>query len=85
MQTLLVTDDDAVNGGFHMDVANGTQPDDGLCNAARGLKTTVVLVCNSTAKWTNQDLTGYVIAVHGAVEPCTVCHHYNFTMCVEVV
>ena len=50
--------------GFHLDVENGSIPDDGKCNQRKGISTRVVLVCNPSVKWTNQDLGSNLHIVH---------------------
>ena len=57
-----------------MDVENGSRPDDGRCNTRYGIKTRVVLVCNSSVQWTKQDLTDLIeVAYLEAIDPCEVC------------
>ena len=56
-------DDQIVDEGFHTDVENGSMPSDGRCNTRKGITTRVVLVCNLTAQWTNQNLTGLIKVV----------------------
>ena len=55
-----------------MDVENGTIPDDGQCNNIGGLHTRVVLVCNASAKWTEQQLSAVVRVIHIGTDPCYV-------------
>ena len=70
---MLSLDDLILDGGFHMDVENGSRPDDGRCNTRYGIRTRVVLVCNSTVQWTNQDLAGLIeVAYLEAIDPCEV-------------
>ena len=56
MLTHLYTDIDAFGGGFHLDVENGSKPDDHKCDHLSGMKTQVMLTCNSSVKWTGQDI-----------------------------
>ena len=69
----LFLDDQVPGGGFHMDVESGSRPDDGRCNKY-GIRTRVILVCNSSAKWPgNQDLSALIeVARLEAVDPCEV-------------
>ena len=62
-----------VGGGFHLDVENGSVPDDGKCAHLGGIRTRIVLSCNPSAKWTNQDLgSNFHIEYFRSVEPCEV-------------
>ena len=68
----LFLDVQVVDGGFHMDVENGSRPDDGRCNKY-GIRTRVVLVCNSSANWDNQDLSAFTYVSYAKTEdPCHV-------------
>jgi hypothetical protein len=61
--------------GFHLDVVNGSQPDDGRCNinTNHGIKTRIILACNSSVKWSSNDLTGLIqVAYLEDLEPCEV-------------
>ena len=69
----LVTDTGVIGGGFHLDVENGSIPDDGRCVQHRGISTRVVLLCNSSANWTNQNLGNNFHVEHSDLwDPCTV-------------
>ena len=70
---LLLLDVDEDDIGFHMDVQNGSMPEDGRCNNNYGIKTRVVLSCNSTVQWTNNDLSSFTkVAYLEEAEPCEV-------------
>ena len=58
-----------------MDVENGSRPDDGRCNKY-GIRTRVVLVCNFSVKWPdNQNLTSLIEVVYlEAGDPCEVSY-----------
>ena len=61
-----------------MDVMNGSQPDNGRCNSVHGIKTRVVLTCNSSVEWKTNDLTGLIrVAYQEAIDPCQVCKQYR--------
>ena len=69
----LVIDTEIVGGGFYLDVENGSIPDDGRCVQHRGISTHVVLLCNSSANWTNQDLgKNFHIEHSDLLDPCKV-------------
>ena len=52
---------------------NGSIPDDGKCAQHKGISTHVILLCNSSAKWTNQNLgSNFHIEHSNALDPCTV-------------
>ena len=54
-----------------MDVSNGSRPEDGQC--AQGIKSRVVLSCNLSSLWEEQDLTGFMyVAYAGSADPCEV-------------
>ena len=56
-----------------MDVENGSRPDDGRCNKD-GIRTRVILVCNSAVKW-NQDVSDLIhVAYAESTEPCEVSY-----------
>ncbi len=71
-------DVDNVGAGFHMDVENGSRPDDGRCNTKYGIKTRVILVCNSSVQWSTNDLTGLIeVAYLEDTDPCDVSKWLN--------
>ena len=62
-----------VGGGFHLDVENGSVPDDHRCALRGGISTRIVLSCNPSAKWTNQDLgSNFHIEYTRSLDPCVV-------------
>ncbi len=62
---------------IEMVVDNGTHPNDQRCPS--GLETEVILKCNKSAKWTNLNVTEYLLLVlHHIDDPCKVGHEYIF-------
>ena len=71
--TNLVTDTGVIGSSFHLDMENGSIPEDGRCVQHRGISTHVILLCNSSANWTNQDLGNNFHVEHSdLLDPCTV-------------
>lgn len=67
------TDEGDVGDGFHLDVKNGSVPDDGKCTPRGGISTRIVLSCNPSAKWTDQNLgNNFHIEYSRALDPCMV-------------
>jgi hypothetical protein len=59
-------------------VENGSIPDDGRCTHRGGISTRVVLSCNPSAKWTNQDLgDNFHIVYYKALDPCVVSSSFT--------
>ena len=70
--TLIYTDKDVDGGGFHLDVEKGSKPEDHTCDQHGGFSTNVVLLCNSSAKWTDQNLGGNFYIYYDHLNPCVV-------------
>ena len=72
IHTNVHTDDHTVHGGFHITVLNGSRPADNKCNK-NGIATRVVLTCNTSASWKQQDVSNFIRVVYeGALDPCEV-------------
>ena len=52
--------DNEMDGGFHVDVKNGSKLVDEKCQNDSGIRTRIVLTCNSSAEWTSQDLSDII-------------------------
>ena len=63
----IVIDTELAGGGFNMVVGNGSRTH-GTCS----IKTKVVLTCNSSAVWSNNDLTKLLSYRHENDNPCEV-------------
>ncbi len=69
---LAVDNEEGAHGGFYMRVENGSRPHNGsIC--PNGISTQVTLTCDSSASWSNQDISSYMkVAYHHENEPCSV-------------
>ena len=72
------TDTAVVGGGFHLDVENGSKPDDHRCDYLGGMKTQVTLTCNSSVKWTDEDISA-MFYIHSVdlTDHCQVAIAYS--------
>ncbi len=77
--TLLCLDKGTVQGGFHLNVENGSKPVDNMCDKQGGINTRVSLLCNPSANWKDQDLTGSFNIYRDPLKPCTV----SFVICMD--
>lgn len=53
-----------------MDVENGSKLENGECQNDGGIRTRIVLTCNSSAEWTSQNLSDIISVRAGG--PCEV-------------
>ena len=68
-----ILDVDTVDGGFHMDVKNGTKPENGT-TCPHGFKSRVILSCNASVTWPdNGELTQIIEVFYlPGDDPCMV-------------
>ncbi len=76
-------DDEAVNGGFHLEALNGSNPNnDSHCTS--NFNTIIILGCNKDAQWPESgDLTNHIVPIYD--ERCQVIFspmpHYVCNVC----